>query len=49
MTYCAYSYLQLAVNIEAIQNAVKSSKVIYQFIQETDSLNEAKFERNLEI
>lgn len=48
MFLCAYSYLQLAVNLEAIQNAITSSKFIYKFIKETDRLNEAKFQKTIE-
>ena len=39
---CVYSYIQLAGNLEAISNAIESSKVIYQFIEETKKINEGR-------
>jgi len=30
---CAYNFLQLAANYEAVQDAIKSSKKIYSFIE----------------
>lgn len=39
---CTYSYIQLAVNLEAISSAIDSSKFIYQFINNTKSMNEGK-------